>query len=75
MTASATSKLKKRLERAESIAIGMGFLLLKLRQSYGGDFSYGMTEQVNQAIADYMGIKHRRVREIIGIDIDVDEPI
>lgn len=54
----------KRLERLESICMGMGFLLLKLRQTYGSDFGVGVTEQVDQAIRDYRQIEAaRRQRE------------
>lgn len=64
MKASKTAKLIKRLERAESVVIGMGFLLQKLKSRYGADFGVGMTEQVNQAIADYMQISKQRNNEI-----------
>ncbi|WPB58608.1 hypothetical protein [Xylophilus sp. GOD-11R] len=56
MTTSLTAKLRKRAERAEGMALGMGFLLLKLRAQYGNDFGYGMAEQVDQAIADYRSL-------------------
>lgn len=43
----------QRIERLEGMVIGMGFLLMKLRSSYGEDFGEGMTEQVSQALHDY----------------------
>lgn len=53
MTASATAKLRARAERAERIAIGMGFLLLKLDHRFGGEVGEGMHQQMQQAIRDY----------------------
>lgn len=47
------AKLRQRAEYAESVAIGMGLLLLKLNKSYGHDFGIGMNEQIDQALADY----------------------
>lgn len=64
MTTSKTAKLTKKLEHAESVVIGMGFLLQKLKYRYGSDFGVGMSEQVNQAIADYQQILKRRADEI-----------
>ena len=61
MSTSQTAKLRKRADRMEELAIGMGFLLLKLRGEYGADFNVGMTEQVNQAIADYRQITRERM--------------
>lgn len=60
MTASATAKLRRRAERAEDIAIGMGFLLLKLQGQYGADFGVGMREQVAQAIGHYRELVRAR---------------
>lgn len=48
----------KKIEQLESIVIGMGFLLLKLKSQYGHDFGYGMTEQVDQALQDYRSVVH-----------------
>ena len=53
MTASTTAKLRLRAERAEEIAIGMGFLLVKLEERCGYLFGEGIDEQVTQAIRDY----------------------
>ena len=64
MTTSKAKKMQKRLEHVESVAIGMGFLLLKLRTRYGDDFGVGMSEQVDQAIADYQQISKQRANEI-----------
>lgn len=43
----------QKIERLESVVMGMGFLLLKLKSDYGHDFGYGMAEQVDQALRDY----------------------
>lgn len=43
----------QRIERLEGMVIGMGFLLMKLKASYGCDFGDGMSDQVNQALRDY----------------------
>lgn len=43
----------KRIAKLEGQVIGMGFLLMKLQQTYGHDFGEGMAEQVRQAINDY----------------------
>lgn len=43
----------KRIAMLEGQVIGMGFLLMKLQQTYGHDFGEGMTAQVKQAINDY----------------------
>jgi hypothetical protein len=43
----------KRVERLEGMVIGMGFLLMKLKASYGRDFGEGMRQQVDQALSDY----------------------
>lgn len=45
--------MRKRAERAERMAIGMGFLLLKLSDRFGGEMGDGMFQQVQQAIRDY----------------------
>lgn len=42
----------KKAERNEQVLMGAGFLLKKLRHSYGAEFGIGMTEQVNQCIRD-----------------------
>ena len=42
----------RQIERLEGIIIGAGFLLKKLRATYGLDFGVGMEEQVNQCIRD-----------------------
>ena len=46
------TRMNKRIERLEGIAIGAGFILQKLRAKYGDDFGAGMTEQVNDCIRD-----------------------
>lgn len=38
--------------RNEQVLMGAGFLLKKLRHSYGSQFGVGMTEQVDQCIRD-----------------------
>lgn len=43
----------KRIARLEGIALGMGFLLLKLEHRYGHDFGEGMSMQVKEALRDY----------------------
>lgn len=43
----------QRIERLEGMVIGMGFLLMELKASYGRNFGNGMSEQVNQALRDY----------------------
>lgn len=43
----------KRIAKLEGQVIGMGFLLMKLQQTYGHDFGEGMTAQIKQAINDY----------------------
>lgn len=43
-------------KRMEGMVIGMGFLLMKLKSTYGHDFGSGMTEQVNQALRDYQQV-------------------
>ncbi len=54
----------ERIERIELICMGAGFLLKKLRHTYGSDFGCGMTEQVNQCIRDIeqveRGYMHRQ---------------
>jgi hypothetical protein len=60
MTTSATAKLRKRAEHAESIAVGMGFLLVKLRSRFGDQFGIGMEQQVDQAIRDYLRLEQAR---------------
>lgn len=60
MTATTTAKLRRRAERAEEIAIGMGFLLLKLQGQYGDQFGIGMGEQVAQAIAQYRELERAK---------------
>ena len=62
MTTSATAKLTKRAERAEGIAIGMGFLLLKLQARYGADFGEGMRQQVDQALRDYRQLEREYIQ-------------
>lgn len=47
----------QKIEHLESIVMGMGFLLLKLKADYGRDFGYGMTEQVDQALRDYRAVE------------------
>ena len=46
----------QKIERLETIVMGMGFLLLKLKAQYGDDFGYGMAEQVDQALQDYRAV-------------------
>lgn len=53
MAESATKKLQRRVEKAEGMALGMGFLLVKLNQQLGHHFGAGMAEQVEQAIEDF----------------------
>ena len=53
MAGTATAKLRRRAEHAESMVIGMGFLLAKLQARYGADFGDGIGQQVRQAIQDY----------------------
>lgn len=53
MSLSATAKLRKRVARSEDLVIGMGFLLLRLHDQFGGQMSAGMKEQTLQAISDY----------------------
>ncbi len=60
MTASATAKLRQRAERAEAMAVGMGFLLVKLRSRYGADFGVGIGQQVDEAIRDYLRLEQAR---------------
>lgn len=60
MTATAAAKLRKRAEHAESIAVGMGFLLVKLRSQFGNQFGIGMEQQVDQAIRDYLRLEQAR---------------
>ena len=60
MTASATAKLRQRAERAEAMAVGMGFLLVKLRSRYGADFGVGIGQQVDEAIRDYLRLEQVR---------------
>lgn len=62
MTTSATAKLKKRAERAEGIAIGMGFLLLKLQSRYGAEFGEGIAQQVEQSIRDYRQLEREYIQ-------------
>lgn len=62
MSESATAKLRRRAERAEAIAIGMGFLLLKLQSRYGGDFGEGINQQVQQAISDYRKLERESIQ-------------
>lgn len=38
--------------RNERVLMGAGFLLKKLRHTYGAEFGVGMTEQVDQCISD-----------------------
>jgi len=52
------AKLKARVARLESIAMGAGLLLQKLRYSYGNDFGIGMTEQVDDCIRDIKQIEN-----------------
>jgi len=54
----------KRIDRLESIVMGMGFLLLKLKGQYGHDFGYGMTEQVDQALRDYQTVTQSHLQRI-----------
>ena len=53
MTLGPSKKLRRRAERAEAMAIGMGFLLMRLQRQYGNDMGVGMYEQVGQAVKDY----------------------
>jgi hypothetical protein len=54
----------QRIERIEQICIGAGFLLKKLRCTYGSDFGVGMTDQVNQCIRDCDHVaRNREIRE------------
>lgn len=54
----------KKVERLESIVMGMGFLLLKLKADYGHDFSIGMADQVNQALRDYHNVKQAHTQRL-----------
>jgi hypothetical protein len=62
MTTTATAKLTKRAERAEGIALGMGFLLLKLNSAYADDMSEGMRQQVDQALNDYRQLEREYIQ-------------
>ncbi len=48
----AKKSIAKRLDRAENICMGAGFLLKKLVAQYGRDFSEGMRIQVRDCIRD-----------------------
>lgn len=54
----------KKIERLESIVMGMGFLLLQLKADYGHDFSIGMAEQVNQALRDYRNVERSYMQRL-----------
>lgn len=54
----------QKIDRLESIVIGMGFLLLKLKARYGDDFGYGMTEQVDQAMRDFRAVSQSRQQRL-----------
>jgi hypothetical protein len=54
----------KKIERLESIVMGMGFLLLRLKSDYGHDFSIGMAEQVNQALRDYRNVERSYMQRL-----------
>lgn len=54
----------QKIERLESIVLGMGFLLLKLKSEYGHDFGYGMAEQVDQALQDYQAVSQSHQQRI-----------
>lgn len=59
----------KKIERLENIVMGMGFLLLKLKSQYGHALGYGMEEQINQALRDYLNVcraHEQRKRRIEG---------
>lgn len=51
----------KKIDRLESVAIGAGFLLKKLRSQYGKSFGEGMWEQVNHCINDCDQIGRNRL--------------
>lgn len=50
----------KKINRLESVAIGAGFLLKKLRAQHGHDFGVGMWQQVTQCINDCDQISRNR---------------
>ena len=51
----------KKIERLESVCMGAGFLLKKLRSQYGNHFGEGMWQQVNQCINDCEQISRNRI--------------
>ncbi|WP_225784488.1 hypothetical protein [Xenophilus sp. Marseille-Q4582] len=50
----------QRIERLEGIVVGAGFLLLKLKQQYGADFSVGMNQMVMECIRDCRQVESAR---------------
>lgn len=72
MTASATAKLRQRAERAEAMAVGMGFLLVKLRSQFGAQFGVGMEQQVDQAIRDYIRLEQARAARQHAADLNTE---
>lgn len=54
----------QKIDRLESIVIGMGFLLLKIKGQYGDDFGYGMTDQVDHAMRDYRAVSQSRQQRL-----------
>lgn len=47
-----SSGVFKKLARAREVAMGAGFLLMKLEAQFGAEFGEGMRAQVRQAIND-----------------------
>ena len=62
MSATPSTKLKKRVARLEDICTGMGFLLLRLQNKFESDFSEGMSMQVRHALRDYKQIARERLQ-------------
>ncbi len=65
-----TSKLRRRVDRSETAAIGMGLLLLKLRSQFGDQFGHGIAEQVDQAIRDYRQLERERMARQAASDLN-----
>lgn len=61
MAESATAKLRRRADRAEAVALGMGFLLLKLQARFGDQFGVGIEARVRQAIGDYRSLERAKL--------------
>lgn len=70
MAKTESSKLRRRADRAEELAVAFGFLLKMLNARYSDDFGHGMAEQMRQALKDLndleRSIQQRQVADATG---------